>query len=366
MKIAQIAPPWISVPPKTYGGTEAIISFLTEELVAQGHDVTLFAPGDARTSANVVSFFPRSLVDDGVPWHAHLKAYYHLHKAMERAGEFDVVHTHVSSTGDMYVFPLLSLLTTPHLTTLHSNFPFDWVGTWSGDADNYYMEWITSAPLVTVSNKARTNLPRDLNIVGVVHLGVPMEQFRPHQEPADFFAWLGRFVPAKGAHLAIETARRANVPIVLAGQIDKNVPEEVDYFRRVIEPLIDSDRVRYIGPVTMRQKVALLSSARGFLYPIMWEEPGATVVLEAMALGCPVIAFAHGVIPELVVHNRTGFLSRDTDHMLEHIREIGKLDRREVRQHVENNFSARVMTEKYLRIYAELSTDSSSCLMTLS
>ena len=134
-------------------------------------------------------------------------------------------------------------------------------------------------------------------------------------EPEAFFTWLGIFVPKKGPHLAIEAAKRANVPIVLAGEVDHHVRESVDYFRQEIEPLIDNERVKYIGPVNMAQKIELLSSARGFLYPITWEEPGATVVLEAMALGCPVIAFARGVLPELVLHERTGF-----QHSLENVR----------------------------------------------
>ena len=355
MRIAQIAPPWISIPPQTYGGTESIISSIVEELVAQGHDVTLFAPGDARTSAKLVSFYPQSLLSQGVPWQAHLKAYYHLHKALERAGDFDIVHTHLSSTGDMYIFPLMASLATPYVTTLHSNFPFDRLGDWIGDADDLFLEWIAPAPVVTVSDKARANLPYALNVVGVVHLGVPMQHFRlVGTEPEAFFTWLGIFVPKKGPHLAIEAAKRANVPIVLAGEVDHHVKESVDYFRQAIEPRIDNERVKYIGPVNMEQKIALLSSARGFLYPITWEEPGATVVLEAMALGCPVIAFARGVLPELVLHERTGFLAYDLEEMVQYIPRIEELDRRKTHIHVERHFSARVMTDKYLKIYARL------------
>jgi glycosyltransferase involved in cell wall biosynthesis len=351
MKIAQIAPPWISIPPKTYGGTESIISFIVEELVMQGHDVTLFAPGDAKTSAKLVSFYPQSLVCEGVPWHAHLKAYYHLHKALQRAAEFDIVHTHLSSTNDMYIFPLMFSLATPHVTTLHSNFPFDRVGNWVGNADDLFSEWISSAPVVTVSDKARANLPYDLNIVGVVHLGVPTQHFRLFgKKREDFFAWLGRFIPEKGAHLAIQAAKEACVPLVMAGIVDA-----VDYFQQKIEPLIDNERIKYIGPVNIDQKIALLSRARGFLYPITWEEPGATVVLEAMALGCPVIAFARGVLPELVIHEQTGFLVHDLDQMVRYISRIKELDRRKIHMHVEHNFSIRVMTDKYLKIYAMLS-----------
>ncbi len=355
MKIAQIAPPWISIPPKNYGGTEFIIAFIVEELVALGHDVTLFAPGDSCTPAKLVSFYPQSLISEGVPWQATLKAYYHLHKSLERANEFDVVHTHLSSTADMFLFPLMAPLATPHLTTLHSNFPFDRVSEWIGDADKYFLEWITPAPIVTVSERARANLPYDLNVAGVVHLGVPMQHYRfVDAKPEQFFTWLGRFAPAKGAHLAIAAAKRADVPLVLAGIVEHSNKETTEYFNNEIKPHIDGVRVKYIGPVSMEQKVALLSSARGFLNPITWEEPGATVVLEAMALGCPVISFARGVVPELIIHERTGFLANNLDEMVQYIGRIGEIDRRTTHLHVDRNFSACVMAEKYVKIYAAL------------
>jgi glycosyltransferase involved in cell wall biosynthesis len=215
-----------------------------------------------------------------------LKAYYHLSKSLEHSAEFDVVHTHLSSPGDMYIFPLMSRLNTVHVTTVHSNFPFDKIGPWTGDADDFFLEWIRPAPIVTVSQSALANLPYELNIAGVVHLGLLMEHYPPpSNEPEAFFVWLGRFVPDKGAHLAIEAAKRASVPIVLAGQVDGNIEEAVVYFRQKIQPLIDNKRVRYVGPVNMGMKLKLLSSARGLLYPITWEEPGGTVVLEGNGPG---------------------------------------------------------------------------------
>jgi glycosyltransferase involved in cell wall biosynthesis len=355
MKIAHIAPPWISVPPKNYGGTEAIISYIVEEHVAQGHDVTLFSPGDAYTSAKLVSFFPRSLFADGVPWSAHAKAYYHLHKALERADEFDIVHTHLSSSSDIYLFPLMAPLVTPHVTTIHSNFPFDYVSTWNGDADEYFLEWMQQAPIVTVSEKARANLPYDLNCVGVVHLGIPMELY-PFCEGKreDFFVWLGRITPEKGPHLAIQAAKRAGVPLVLAGIVDQRQPAAIAYFEREIQPWIDGNEVRYIGPVNLEQKVELLSKACGFLNPITWEEPGATVIIESMALGCTVISFARGVLPELLQHGKTGFLAQDLDEMVAFIRRVDELDRREIHLYTEEHLSAQVMAEKYLSIYKRL------------
>lgn len=355
MKIAQIAPPWISIPPLNYGGTETIIAFIVEELVAQGHDVTLFASGDSRTSARLVSHFPRCLQAEGVPWQAHLKSYFHLAKSIERAGEFDVIHTHLSSTADMYLFPLMTKISTPHVTTMHSNFPFDRVNDWSGDADDYFHEWFADAPLVTVSHRAKQNIPYKVNVAGVVHLGVPMAQYVYRDTtPADYFTWLGRFTVEKGPHLAIQAAKRAGVPLILAGIVEHDFQRSVDYFKNEIEPFVDNDQIKYIGPVNMEQKVALLSGARGFLNPITWEEPGATVVLEAMALGCPVIGFARGVVPELIKHGETGFLVDTLDQMVACIPRIGEIDRRRTHEHVDREFSARAMAEKYVWIYESL------------
>src|SRR5262249_28940331 len=158
-----------------------------------------------------------------------------------------------------------------------------------------------SAPVVTVSQRARANLPYDLNCVGVVLLGIPMELYPFFEEQReDYFVWLGRFIPEKGPHVAIQAAKRAGVPLVLAGIIDQRLPAAITYFKEEIEPWIDGKEVRYIGPVNLEQKVALLSKARGLLNPIMWEEPGATTVMESMALGCTVISFIQGVLPELV------------------------------------------------------------------
>ncbi len=357
MKIAHIAPPWITIPPKNYGGTEVVLYNLVEEQVAQGHDVTLFAPGDAQTSAKLVSFFPQSLIDSGVPWQGHLKAYYHLNKAVEyiKDHDFDIVHTHLSSSAEMYLFPLLAHANVAHVMTLHSHFPFDRVQSWTGDADDYYMEWVSSVPMVMISEQVRANNTYPLNIVGVVHHGLPMQHYQATgQQPENYVAWLGRFVPEKGPHLAIAAAKKAGVPIVLAGTIDRHIEESVNYFDQHIQPLIDDQQVKYIGPVNMKQKVNLLSHARAFLNPIQWEEPFGMVMIEAMAVGCPVIAFNRGAAPEIVAHGTSGFLVDNIDEMAYSISRIGELNRAEVHAHVERNFTARVMAQKYVKIYAKV------------
>ena len=359
MRIAQIAPPWIPIPPKQYGGTENVIYHLVEEQVAQGHDVTLFAPGDSKTSARLVSFFHKSLLASSVPWTMHLKAFYHLQKAVDYIKEqrFDIVHTHLSSCSDMYIFPLTAHLATPHVTTLHSVFPFDRDArsNRTGDADSYYMEWAPFLPMVAISESARQNVPHPLNFVGVVHHGLYMQDFQPvKRRMGENFAWLGRFMPEKGAHLAIEAAKRAQVPLVLAGIIDRHCKISMDYFEKVIKPQIGKDQITYIGPANMRQKNNLFSRAKGFLNPIEWEEPFGMVMIEAMALGCPVISFARGAAPEIITEGETGYLVNTIDEMVSAIPKIDMIDREMVRKHVERNFSSQVMAKKYIVIYKKV------------
>lgn len=358
LRIAQIAPPWIPIPPDHYGGTENVIYHLIEEQVTQGHDVTLIAPGDAKTSAKLVSFFPKSLIASGIPWTMHLKAYYHLHKAVDYIKEhrFDIVHAHLSSSSDMYLFPLLAQLTTPHVTTLHSIFPFDRDArnNRTGDADGYYMEWAPSLPIVAISESARQHVPHPLHFVGVVHHGLYLQDFqlrRRKPKLGDHFAWLGRFMPEKGAHLAIEAAKRAQVPLVLAGIIDRHSRVSMDYFEQVIKPQIGKDQISYIGPVNTRQKNNLFGRARGFLNPIEWEEPFGMVMIEAMAMGCPVISFARGAASEIIADGETGYLVNTIDEMVSAIPKIDAIDRAVVRKYVEEKFSSQVMAKNYVEIY---------------
>src|SRR5579884_2245395 len=307
MRIAQIAPPWIAIPPKNYGGSENVIYNLVEAQVAQGHRVTLFAPGDAKTSAELVSFFPYSLLAAGESWQAHLKVYYHYHSAVEyiRQHKFDVIHTHLSSSADLYLFPLLADLDIAHVTTLHSPFPFD------------------------------KNASKKLG---------------------NYVAWLGRFSPEKGAHLAIEAAKQAGMPIVLAGTQDRYNQESMRYYREVLEPLFKEEHVKYIGPANLQRKLNMLSRARAFLNPIEWEEPFGIVMIEAMAVGCPVISFPRGAAPEIVVDGKTGFLVKDVPEMVQALEKINEIDRAETRHHVEECFSSDLMARNYTRVYKQVIT----------
>lgn len=360
MRIAQIAPPWIAIPPKNYGGTEAVIYNLVEEQVAQGHEVTLYTPGSSQTSAQQISFFPDALLEEKAPWTEHLKAYYHLAKAVDDIQEktYDIIHGHLSAPTDLYLFPLLARLSTPHVITLHSHFPFDHTPNgWVGDADRYYMEWAPDVPIVAISEHARKQESKNfpLKFVGVVYNGISMKQYQPTgKEREPFFMWLGRFTPEKGPHLAIEAAKKAGVPLVLAGTVDRSSQELSDYYSDVIKSQEDDGNIRLVGPLDMEQKISYLSRARGFLNPIEWEEPFGMVMVEAMALGCPVISFERGAASEVVAHGKSGFLVQHLDEMIEYMGRIDELDRETVREHVEQHFSARIMAQRYTAIYQKI------------
>jgi glycosyltransferase involved in cell wall biosynthesis len=358
MRIAHIAPPWIPVPPRHYGGTENVIYNLVEEQVAQGHDVTLFAPGDARSSAKHVHFFETSLYEQGLPWESHPMAFYHLYKSLEylkaHMRDFDILHTHLSSSSDIYLFPLADTLRLPHVTTLHSQFPFDRVHTkWQGDADRYYMEWIARTPMVAISRSAQIQEQAKfpLNIIDVVHHGINLQDFPMPIMPDDFFVWLGRIVPEKGVHLAIEAAKKARVPLIIAGLVDHNIPTALRYFQEEIEPQIDGKQIQFIGPVNQQERNDLLHRAQALLNPLQWEEPFGMVMLEAMAAGCPVISFRRGAAEELLTSPEVGFLVDDVDEMVAGMQSIALIDRWSVRDYVETHFSASIMAKNYTSVY---------------
>lgn len=363
MRIAHIAPPWIPVPPKNYGGTEHVIFQLVEAQVAQGHTVTLFAPEDAKTSARQISFLPQALRECDIPWQSHAKALYHTYKAVEylkdHVKDFDILHTHLSSTTDLYLFPLTSRLPLPHVNTLHSQFPFDRENGKSQceNADACFMEWISQVPMVAISQHAKREESKKapLRIIDVVHHGINVKDFpTPTLSPDTFFVWLGRLVPEKGAHLAIEAAHKARVPLILAGIVDEYIPASKEYFEKQIRPHLDGRQISFIGPVDFEQRNALLHQARGMLNPLQWEEPFGMVMIEAMATGCPVIAFPRGAAREIIPNEMLGFLAQDVDEMVKDIRRIDTIDRWAVRKYVETHFSAESMSKNYQSVYKKV------------
>ncbi len=336
MKIAQISPLTESVPPQQYGGIERIVSYLTEELVAQGHDVTLFASGDSVTSAKTYSPCQRSLRMEGCqePQAHHLVMFEELYR---RSANFDIIHFH---TGYQH-FPMGRRLTVPHITTHH------------GRLDIPEMELLNrefqDIPVVSISDSQRKPLPY-ANWQGTAYNGLPLNLYQFHAIPDDYLAFLGRISPEKGIEQAITIARRTGRKLKIAAKVD---PVDETYFAEIIRPLLKLPNIEFIGEINDTEKQAFLGNAAALLFPINWPEPFGLVMIEAMACGTPVIAFERGAVPEVMQHGKTGFIVK---HLHEAINAVGKLpmiDRRQCRQVFEQNFTATRMTQSYLRLYEQ-------------
>ena len=338
MKIAQVAPLIERVPPRLYGGTERIVSYLTEELVRLGHDVTLFASGDSITSAELVRCCTRALrldptVRDTIPYLTLM-----IDKVRERAKEFDVVHFHI----DFFHFPLFRSLATQTLTTLHGRQDL-------GDLKPFYSRF-GEMPLISISNDQRKPLPH-ANFVATIHHGIPPDLLRPSFEPGRYLAFLGRISPEKRPDRAIRIARAAGIPPKLAAKID-TVDE--DYFRKEILPLINVPGVEFIGEINEQEKTNFLGEAGALLFPVDWPEPFGLVMIEAMACGTPVLAFRCGSIPEVIEDGVTGKVVGSEAEAIAALPAILAYDRRAVRQRFEDRFTSTRMAKDYLATYRRL------------
>jgi glycosyltransferase involved in cell wall biosynthesis len=342
MRIAQIAPLTESVPPKLYGGTERIVSYLTEELTTLGHDVTLFASGDSVTSATLEPMSPRALRFDAAlrdPIAPHLAM---LETVYRRAHEFDVLHCHL----DYWTFSLFSRAMTPFLTTLHGRLDLP------DHAPMYGM--FPEVPLVSISFAQRRGLP-DANYVKTIHHGIPTDLLMPQLVVPSYLAFLGRICPEKRPDRAIRIARRAGLKLKIAAKVDR---VDQAYFDTTIRPMIDGDQIEMIGEIGDAAKAAFLSGAHALLMPIDWPEPFGLVMIEAMACGTPVIAFDCGSVPEIVDHGMTGFIVDSEDAAVAAIPRLGRLSRQAIRGQFERRFSARRMAGDYLALYRQLATRS--------
>jgi glycosyltransferase involved in cell wall biosynthesis len=338
MRIAQVAPLYESVPPKYYGGTERVVSYLTEELVQQGHDVTLFASGDSVTSARLAAASRRALRLDkhGIEPLAHQVLL--LERVVQRAGSFDVIHFHV----DYLHFPYSRRHSTPQLTTLHGRLDIP-------DLVPLYREF-RDMPVVSISAAQREPLPFAAWI-GTVHHGLPRSLYRFQPEGGEYLAFLGRIAPEKRVDRAIEIARRVGLPLKIAAKVD-----DVDraYFENLIEPLLDHPRIEYLGEIGEGEKDEFLGGARALLFPIDWPEPFGLVMVEAMACGTPVIAFSGGSVPEVLDEGETGFIVDDLDNAVAAVHRVGELSRARCREVFEERFTATRMAYDYLELYSTL------------
>ena len=343
MKIAQIASLAESVPPRLYGGTERVVSYLAEELVRLGHDVTLFASGDSETSAKLVACSRRALrLDPAVkdPL-AHLTLM--LERVRQHAHEFDILHFHLEHLH----FPLFRSVARKTVTTVHNRLDVP-------ELAPLYREF-SDMPLVSVSNAQRRPAPF-ANWVGTVHHGLPPEvcPFNPafnQSARGGYFAFLGRVSPEKGLERAVEIARRAGTRLRIAAKVD---PADQEYFRSEIAPLVATPGVEFLGELTEAQKPAFLGNATALIFPIEWPEPFGLAMIEAMSCGTPVIAWPHGAVPEVVEDGRTGFVVDSIDAALAALERAARLDRLAVRSRFEERFSAARMAQDYLSVYRAL------------
>jgi glycosyltransferase involved in cell wall biosynthesis len=338
LRIAQVAPLFESVPPKLYGGTERVVSYLTEELVRQGHRVTLFASGDSLTAAERVAVTPRALrLDPRHPDPVSLHMVM-LEEVLKRAHRFDIIHFHI----DGLHFPLARRQAVTTLTTLHGRLDLHGL-------ESLYAEF-SDLPLVSISNAQRQPLAWANWAATILH-GLPRELHTPTYESGQYLAFIGRISPEKGVDRAIAIARRTQIPLKIAAKVDR---ADTDYFHRVIEPLIEPPLIEYIGEIGETRKTAFLGGALALLFPIDWPEPFGLAMIEAMACGTPVVAFRRGSVSEVVDEGVTGYMVDDMDAAVGAVLRMRGFDRRRVREVFERRFSAARMADEYCALYRAL------------
>lgn len=335
MKIAQIAPVIERIPPRKYGGTERIISALTEELVKRGHEVTLFASGDTITGAELSSVCPSSLREAGITDEREKNGWTlrHIGAAYARAEEFDIIHDHCG----VFSLPTAELSPTPVIQTMHGAF---------FDHNIHIFQQLRKTHLVTISHDHARGIS-GMNHVATVHNGLPMAHYPQSLMHGEYMLYVGRITPQKGTHLAVQLAHTLKIPLILAAKCD---PEQRPYFEAEVAPYLNN-KIRWVGEVNEAERNQLMANALCFIHPGTWREPFGLTLIEAMACGCPVVALRNGSIPEIIQHGKTGYVADDFDQMLELIPQTAKLNRLYCRQYSLQHFSAERMVDEYERLY---------------
>ncbi len=338
MRIAQVPPLYESTPPRLYGGTERIVSYLTEELVNMGHDVTIFGTGDSVTRAKLFEICREGLRlnpkhIDPFAWHI-----YQLQCVLELAHEFDIIHFH----NDYLHFPFSKHAGYAHITTLHGRLDLD-------DLKPVYSKF-PDIPVVSISDAQREPLPQ-AGWTSTIYHGLPRDMYMQGTGEGGYLAFLGRISPEKRPDRAIEIAKKTGIPLKIAAKIDK---VDREYFETVIKPMMDTPLVEYIDEITDKQKAEFLGNARALLFPIDWPEPFGMVMIEAIANGTPVIAFNCGSVPEVIDHGQTGFVVNSIEEAIAAVKGLDDFDRRQCRQVFEQRFTAGTMAAKYLNVYQHL------------
>jgi glycosyltransferase involved in cell wall biosynthesis len=337
LHIAQLAPLYERIPPRLYGGTERVVSYITEELVSRGHEVTLFASGDSSTTAHLQPGCPEALrllgkADQGV--FLQLPMISEAYKgAIE--GRFDIVHSHL----DYWAFPFAELSGVPTVATMHGR--LDLPDLWP------VYEKFRDTPVVSISDSQRRPLP-SLNWQATVYHGLPQDLHRFSPGPGKYLAFLGRISPEKRPDLAIAAARRAGIPLKIAAKVDL---ADQRYFEQQIKPLLSPPDIEYIGELDEQGKGAFLGDALALLFTIDWQEPFGLVMIEALACGTPVIARPFGSVPEIIEDGLTGFIASSVDGIVESINKVDSISREQCRDTFEKRFTAEIMADNYERIY---------------
>jgi glycosyltransferase involved in cell wall biosynthesis len=334
MRIAQVAPLCESVPPKLYGGTERVVAWLTDELVRQRHDVTLFASGDSETTAKLVAICPRALrlgqCTDSLTPHVLL-----VEEVARHAAEFDVLHFHIAQLH----FPIARRLGIAHVTTLHGRLDLPELGP--------FFEEFSDVPLISISDAQRQPLPH-ANWIDTVYHGFPIDALPFNPAPGSYLAFLGRVSPEKRVDRAIAIARACEMPLKIAAKVD---PVDAEYYESQIKPLLDDPLVEYIGEIAESEKGQFLGNASALLFPIDWPEPFGLVMIEALACGTPVVAFNRGSVREVLEHGVNAFIVDTVEEAIAATRRIHLLDRRACRRSFEQRFNVTRMAEEYLGVY---------------
>jgi glycosyltransferase involved in cell wall biosynthesis len=338
MRIAQIAPVNQRVPPHRYGGTERIVSYLTEELVKRGHDVTLFAAAGSETKANLISVVPHPLRDayilDASPFTAA-----EIARVYKMSNKFDIIHNHCWP--EYLAFPAAATSRTPTLTTLHNPF--------FPETRRVFEEY-KRLNFVSISNNQRRAGPK-LHFCGTVYNGIPVEKFPFKKKHNGYYVHIGRISLQKGTHYAIDIATKLKKELIIAAKLD---PWEVNYFNQYVAPRLSNGHVHWVGEVGEKERNKLMGEAEALLHPITWREPFGLSMIEAMATGCPVIAYRRGSVPEIVVHGKTGFIADNEKQMVRFAKRVDSIDRKNCREHVKKKFNIKQMVDGYEKIYSDI------------
>jgi glycosyltransferase involved in cell wall biosynthesis len=339
VRIAQIAPIIERVPPKKYGGTERMVHALTEELTKKGHKVTLFASGDSQTSAKLVSVYPRSLREAGIKdtYGPNYLTMLNIGLAYNQQDKFDIIHDH---NGHLSL-PTADISKTPVVMTFH--------GTFNPLSRQFYKRLGKKVNFVAISNAQRKSA-RELKWAGTVYNGLNMTKYPFSSKNDGYLLFVGRISHEKGVHHAIEVAQSLDLPLIIAAKLD---PVDLPYFNEYIGPRLSSE-IKWIGEVEEQERNKLMSRALCFLHPVTWNEPFGLTLIESMACGCPVVAFARGSIPEIILNRKTGYVVNDEEGMIRAVRKIDRIKRGECRRYSLTKFSAKKMAEGYLAIYNKI------------